>query len=78
MPETYEDPVVAEIHATRAAMLQAAGGDIGRLMRQVAQRQRESKHHVITTPFRYGTESSVPPGPSSTPIRDGESNAASG
>jgi len=42
------DPVVAEIHATRAAMLEAADGDIGLLMQQVAERQRKSKHRIAT------------------------------
>jgi len=58
MPDnlTLTDPVVAEIHATRAAMLEAAGGDIGLLMQQVADRQQKSKHRIITQPFRYRTE----------------------
>ena len=46
------DPVVAEIHATRADMLKAAGGDIRLLMRQVAERQQKSKHRIITQPIR--------------------------
>jgi len=59
MPDKFEDPVVAEIHATRAAMLDAAGGDIRDLMRQVAERQRKSKHRIITRPLRNHTEQSV-------------------
>ena len=58
MSEKFEDPVVAEIHATRAAMLEAAGGDIGTLMQRVAERQRKSKHRIITQPFRNRTEPS--------------------
>jgi len=53
---TLTDPVVAEIHATRAAMLEAAGGDIDLLMQQVAERQRKSKHRIITQPLRHRTE----------------------
>jgi len=53
---TPTDPVVAEIHATRAAMLEAAGGNIGLLMEQVTERQRKSKHRIITQPFRHRTE----------------------
>ncbi len=56
---TLTDPVVAEIHATRAAMLEAAGGDIGLLMQQVAERQRKSKHRIITQPLRHRTEQSA-------------------
>ena len=59
MSNTYDDPVVAEIHAIRAAMLQAAEGDIQLLMQQVAERQRRSKHRIITQPFRHRTEQSV-------------------
>ena len=59
MPDKFDDPVVAEIHATRAAMLEAAGGDIRDLMRQVAERQRKSKHRIITRPLRNRTEQNV-------------------
>ena len=52
MPETFTDPVVAEIHATRVAMLEAAGGDVHVLMRQVAERQRTSGRNVIRQPLR--------------------------
>ena len=55
IPDKFDDPVVAEIHAVRAAMLEAAGGDIGLLMTQVAERQRESKRRIITQPFRNRT-----------------------
>ncbi len=63
MPDnlTLTDPVVAEIHATRAAMLEAAGGDIGLLMQQVAERQRKSKHRIITQPLRHRTEQNAEP-----------------
>ncbi len=56
MPDKFDDPVVAEIHAARAAMLEAAGGDISVLMKQVAERQRKSQRRIITQPFRNRTE----------------------
>lgn len=60
MPEPiFDDPVVSEIHAVRAKMLADCGGDIKELMRQVAERQRASGRHVITTPFRKCTEQGV-------------------
>ena len=52
MSDRFEDPVVAEIHAIRAAMLEAAGGDIRLLIKQVAERQRRSGHRIITQPLR--------------------------
>ena len=58
MPEKFDDPIIAEIHAIRAAMLEAAGGDTGVLMQQVAGRQRKSKHRIITQPMHERTEPS--------------------
>lgn len=51
MVELFNDPVVAEVHATRAAMLAAAGGDAEALMRQVADRQRQSARRIICRPI---------------------------
>jgi hypothetical protein len=42
MSEKFLDPVVAEVHRARAAMLEAAGGHITELMQQVAARQWQS------------------------------------
>ena len=78
MTEKFDDPVVAEIHATRAAMLEAAGGDIGLLMQQVAERQRKSKHRIITQPFRSRTEQRVAPESPTTRVPNGQSNPATG
>ena len=72
MSDKFDDPVVAEIHATRAAMLEAAGGDIHLLMQQVAERQRKFKHRIITQPFRRRTEQSVAPESPTTRVPDGE------
>ena len=52
----FEDPVVAEIHAVRAAMLDECGGDIEELMRRVAKRQKQSGSRIITEPLRRRTE----------------------
>lgn len=52
MPDVFDDPVVAEVHAVRAAMIDAADGDIRELMRQVVERQQGSKHRIITRPLR--------------------------
>ena len=51
MPDRFIDPVVAEIHATRAALLEAAGGDINILMQQVADRQQSSNRKIIREPL---------------------------
>lgn len=56
MPEKFDDPVVAEIHAIRTAMLKAAGGDVSLMMQQVADRQRKSKRRIIKQPFHERTE----------------------
>ena len=51
MPRTtYEDPVVAEIHAIRAKMLAECGGDHEKLMEDVRQRQEASMRKVLTAP----------------------------
>jgi len=50
MSEKYNDPVVAEVHATRAAMLESVGGGVTKLMRQVANRQERSEHEIIREP----------------------------
>lgn len=52
MPENFDDPVLAEVHAVRAAMLEAAGGDINVLMERVAERQQRSKRKIIIDSFR--------------------------
>lgn len=56
MSNSFIDPIVAEIHATRAAMLEAASGDISKLMQQVADRQRQSGRQVIQQPLWNRTE----------------------
>jgi hypothetical protein len=56
MSDKFVDPVVAEVHATRAAMLEAVGGDVAELMRQVADRQQRSHRQIIREPLRTRTE----------------------
>lgn len=58
MSDKFVDPVVAEIHATRTAMLEAVGGDVTELMRQVADRQQHSNRQIIRKPLRNRTEQS--------------------
>ena len=63
MPEPlYDDPVVAEIHATRAAMIESAGGNIDVLMQQVAEHQQRSNRQIIREPLRNRTEPVAAPG----------------
>ena len=46
----YDDPVVAEIHAIRAKMLDDCGGDHRNLMEQVRAREIASARKVISAP----------------------------
>ena len=61
MSDPFVDPVVAEIHATRAAMLEAAGGSVAQLMQQVADRQKRSHQPIIREPLPG--RAVAPPGP---------------
>jgi len=61
MSEIFIDPVIEEIHAVRAAMLEAAGGDIGVLMQQVADRQERSDRSIIREPLRNNATGSLRP-----------------
>ena len=56
---SFDDPVVAEIHAIRAAMLAECDGSVVELMKRVAIRQQSSAHPTIAEPFRKRTEPSV-------------------
>ena len=56
MPDRFTDPVVAELHAVREAMLESAGGNIDVMMRQVGERQRTSGRRVIMQPLQKRTE----------------------
>ena len=56
MSEKFVDPVVAEVHAARAALLEAVGGDAAELMRQVADRQERTDHPIIREPLRNRTK----------------------
>jgi hypothetical protein len=55
MSEKFVDPVVADVHAIRAAMLEAAGGEIAELMRRVAGHQQSSHRRIIREPLRQRT-----------------------
>ena len=56
-----EDPVVAEIHAIRQALLDECGGDINEYRRRARERQSASGRQIITVPFRKRTEPKVEP-----------------
>jgi hypothetical protein len=52
----YDDPVVAEIHAIRQALLDECGGDIDEYRRRTRSRQAASGHRIITSPLKKRTE----------------------
>lgn len=52
----YDDPVVAEIHAIRQALLDECGGDIDEYRRRARSRQAASGHRIITSPLKKRTE----------------------
>ena len=54
----YDDPVVAEIHAVRKAILDQCGGDIEEYRRQVQSRQAASGRRIITSPLKKRPEPS--------------------
>lgn len=75
MPEEFADLDFDEINATRAAMLDAAFGDIRLLMRQVAEPQRKSNRRIITQPSRQRTKQSIATESTNSRVRNGRSNA---
>ncbi|HEY2415244.1 MAG TPA: hypothetical protein VGI40_23580 [Pirellulaceae bacterium] len=56
MSSPFIDPVVAEIHAHRQELLDAAGGDVRVLMQQAAERQNRSNHLIIREPLSAQAE----------------------
>jgi len=52
----YDDPVVAEIHAIRKALLDDCGGDLAEYRRRTRERQAASGRRVITSPLKKRTE----------------------
>ena len=73
-----EDPVVAEIHAIRQALLDECGGDITEYRRRARARQNASGRRIITVPFRRRTEQSVAPESPTARAPNGQSNPATG
>ena len=57
----YDDPVVAEIHAIRKALLDDCVGDMDEYRRRARERQAASGRPIITTPLKKSTEQSVGP-----------------
>ena len=54
----YDDPVVAEIHAIRKALLDDCGGDLAEYRRRTRERQAASGRQIIRSPLRKRTEQS--------------------
>jgi hypothetical protein len=48
----WEDPIVAEVRAARAALFAAADYDLEKLVRRLRQKQAVSGHSVVTFPPR--------------------------
>jgi hypothetical protein len=63
MNKVPDDPVVAEIHAIRQALLDQCGGDIQEYRRRARERQKSSGRKIITEPFRQRTEQTHAPEP---------------
>jgi len=52
----YDDPVVAEVHAIRAALLDDCGGDLAEYRRRTREHQSQSDRHVVTVPLKEPTQ----------------------
>ena len=59
MTKIPDDPVVAEIHAIRQALLDDCGGDLNEYLRKARDRQQASGRRIIHEPLRNRTEPSV-------------------
>lgn len=73
-----EDPVVAEIHGIRQALLDECGGNINEYRRRAKERQNASGRRVITQPFRKRTGQSVAPESPIAHVPNEPSNPATG
>jgi hypothetical protein len=78
MNRPSEDPVVAEIHAIRQALLDECGGDIKEYRRRARARQNASGRRIIAVPFRKRTEPGVAPESPNARVSNGKSNPATG
>ncbi|MFZ5829613.1 MAG: hypothetical protein ACOY3P_05980 [Planctomycetota bacterium] len=52
----YDDPVVAEVHAIRQALLDECGGDVDEYRRQVRNRQATSSRRIVRSPLTRPAE----------------------
>lgn len=68
----YDDPVVAEIHAIRQALLDDWGGDMDEYRRRVRQRQTASGRRIITSSLKNRTEQSDARESPTTGVSDGQ------
>lgn len=78
MNKLPEDPIVAEIHAIRQALLAECGGDIMGYRRRARARQSTSGRRIIAVPFRQRTEQNVATESSTTHTPNSQSNPATG
>ena len=51
-----EDPILREIHDTRAKLLADAGGDMKKLIAQIRSREFEENSRVVSSKARSGTD----------------------
>lgn len=54
----YDDPVVAEIHAIRQALLDECGGDVDEYRKRARSHQAASGREIVTSPLKRRTEQS--------------------
>lgn len=54
----YDDPVVAEIHAIRQALIDECGGDIDKYRKRTRSRQAASGRQIVTSPLKKRIEQS--------------------
>jgi hypothetical protein len=57
----YDDPVVAEVHAVREALLDDCDGDLAEYRRRTRQRQAASGRRIITSPLKKRVEQGSEP-----------------
>lgn len=54
----YDDPVVADIHAIRQALLDKCGGDIDEYRKRTRSHQAASARQIVTSPLKNRAEQS--------------------
>ena len=74
----YDDPIVAEVHAIRQALLDDCGGDMDEYRRRIQERQAKSGRRIITSPLKKRPKQGVLPETPNLGVPDGQSNTATG